>query len=56
MNNNRMSRVDSEIQKALAAIIGKLDDSEITSTLVSINFNLSVYIGNNSFILHLFYR
>ena len=36
MINNRMSRVDSEIQKALAAIIGKMDDKEITSTLVSV--------------------
>jgi len=36
MINNRMNRVDSEIQKALAAIISKMDDSEITSTLVSV--------------------
>lgn len=53
MTNNRMSRVDSEIQKSLAEIISKLDDIEISTTLVSImkvetfsDFSLSkVYVS-----------
>lgn len=36
MANLRMSRVDSEIQKHLSSIIAKLDDTEITSALVTI--------------------
>ncbi len=36
MKNNRMSRVNSEIQKALASSISKLDDIEIATSLISI--------------------
>lgn len=36
MKNTRMSRVDSEVQKALAGIIAKFDDSEISNALISI--------------------
>ena len=36
MSNNRMSRIDSEIQKNLATIISRFDDIEIASTLVSV--------------------
>ena len=36
MSNNRMSRIDSEIQKNLASIISRFDDTEIASTLISI--------------------
>ena len=36
MINKRMSRVDAEIQKALADIISKFDDVNITGTLISI--------------------
>lgn len=36
MANLRMSRVDSEIQKHLSGIIAKLDDTEITTSLVTI--------------------
>ena len=36
MSNNRMSRIDSEIQKNLASIISKFDDIEFATTLVSI--------------------
>ena len=36
MANNRMSRIDSEIQKNLAGIISKFDDIEFATTLVSI--------------------
>lgn len=36
MTNNRMSRVNGEIQKALAGIISKFDDVSISGTLVSI--------------------
>ena len=36
MLKSRMSRVDSEIQKHLAAIISKFDDIDISSTLVSV--------------------
>ena len=36
MTNKRMSRVDAEIQKALAEIISKFDDVNIAGSLVSI--------------------
>lgn len=36
MLNNRMSRIDAEIQKHLASIINKFDDIEISTSLVSI--------------------
>ena len=36
MANTRMSRIDSEIQKALAGIISKFDDIEISNALISI--------------------
>ena len=36
MANNRMSRVNSEIQKSLASIISKLDDVQISTALISI--------------------
>ena len=36
MLNNRMNKVNSEIQKYLAEIISKFDDIEITTTLVSV--------------------
>lgn len=36
MTNKRMSRVDAEIQKALANIISRLDDVKISGSLVSI--------------------
>ena len=35
-DGKRMHRVDAEIQKALAEIISRFDDSEFTTTLVSI--------------------
>lgn len=35
-NTKRMNRVDGEIQKALASIISKFDDTEISSSLISI--------------------
>ncbi len=35
-DNKRMSRVDSEIQKSLAKIISRFDDSEIASAMISI--------------------
>ena len=36
MANNRMNRVNSEIQKSLMKIISKFDDAEIASTMISI--------------------
>ncbi len=36
MSNNRMSRIDSEIQKNLATIISRFDDIDIASALVSV--------------------
>lgn len=36
MKSNRIERIDSEIQKHLANIISKLDNEEISSTIVSI--------------------
>lgn len=36
MSNNRMSRIDSEIQKNLASIISRFDDAEIAGALVSV--------------------
>lgn len=36
MTNKRMSRVDAEIQKALAEIISKFDDINISGSLVSV--------------------
>ena len=36
MLNNRMNRIDSEIQKHLASIISKFDDIEISTSLVSV--------------------
>ncbi|MBR7172494.1 MAG: 30S ribosome-binding factor RbfA [Clostridia bacterium] len=36
MANNRMSRVNSEIQKSLMTIISRFDDSEIASAMISI--------------------
>lgn len=36
MKGVRMNRIDSEIQKQLAKIISTLDDSEISSTIISI--------------------
>ncbi len=36
MANNRMSRVNSEVQKAVSSIISKFDDSDIANALVSI--------------------
>lgn len=36
MANNRMSRVNSEIQKSLASIIAKFDDEVISTALISI--------------------
>jgi len=36
MTNKRMSRVDAEIQKSLAEIISKFDDTEIANSLISI--------------------
>ena len=36
MSNNRMNRIDSEIQKNLANIISRFDDVEIASTLISV--------------------
>lgn len=53
MKGIRMNRVDSEIQKQLAKIISNLDDSEISTTIISIlkvetfpDFSLSkIYIS-----------
>lgn len=53
MKGVRMNRVDSEIQKQLAKIISDMDDSEISSTIISIlkvetfpDFSLSkIYIS-----------
>ena len=36
MANNRMSRVNSEIQKAVSSIIAKFDDLDISTALVTI--------------------
>ena len=36
MANNRMSRVNSEIQKSLMNIISRFDDEDISSALISI--------------------
>ena len=36
MTNKRMSRVDAEIQKALAEIISKFDDVNIDGSLISV--------------------
>ena len=36
MANNRMSRVNSEIQKYLATIISRFDDVELSTALISI--------------------
>ena len=36
MANQRMSRVNGEIQKSLASIISKFDDSELANALISI--------------------
>lgn len=36
MSNNRMNRINSEIQKYLAGIISKFDDSDISSVLISV--------------------
>lgn len=36
MANNRMSRVNSEIQKSLMTIISHFDDEEISSAMISI--------------------
>lgn len=36
MDNKRMSRVDAEIQKALAEIISHFDDVQFTGSLISI--------------------
>lgn len=36
MSNNRMNRINSEIQKYLAGIISKFDDSDIASALISV--------------------
>lgn len=36
MINKRMSRVDAEIQKALASIISKFDDIELSNSLISV--------------------
>lgn len=35
-NNKRMSRVDAEIQKALASIISKFDDIDFATALISV--------------------
>ena len=35
-NNKRMSRVDAEIQKALAGIISKFDDIDFATALISV--------------------
>ena len=35
-NNKRMSRVDAEIQKALASIISKFDDIDFATSLISV--------------------
>ena len=35
-NNKRMSRVDAEIQKALANIISKFDDIDFATSLISV--------------------
>lgn len=35
-NTKRMNRIDGEIQKALANIIAKFDDAEISTSLISI--------------------
>ncbi len=35
-NNNRMSRVNSEIQKSLMTIISHFDDEEISTAMISI--------------------
>ena len=53
MKENRMSRIDSEIQKSLAKIISEFDSEEISNTIVSIlkvetfaDFSLSkIYIS-----------
>ena len=53
MKTKRMSRVDSEIQKSLASIISKFDDTELSTALISImkvetfaDFSLSkIYIS-----------
>ena len=53
MANNRMSRVNSEIQKAVSSIIAKFDDLDISTALVTItkvdtfaDFSLSkIYIS-----------
>lgn len=53
MKGTRMSRIDSEIQKQLAKIIADFDNSEISSTIISIlkvetfaDFSLSkIYIS-----------
>ena len=36
MSNNRMNRINSEIQKYLAGIISKFDDADIASALISV--------------------
>ena len=36
MANTRMNRIDSEIQKALAGIISRFDDVELSTALISI--------------------
>ncbi len=36
MANNRMSRVNSEIQKSLMTLISRLDDEEIATAMISI--------------------
>ena len=36
MKNNRMERIDSEIQKNLASIISKFDDADFSNALISI--------------------
>ena len=36
MANNRMNRVDSEIQKALASIISRFDDIDFATSLISV--------------------
>ena len=35
-NGNRMQRVDAEIQKCMANLISRMDDTEISSSMVSI--------------------
>lgn len=36
MANNRMSRVNSEVQKSVSSIISKFDDIELSTALISI--------------------